>query len=378
MNHTSSQRYVFSFFFLYSFVFGMLFPRIGDLQTQMGIGETNLGLALSGLPIGVQLALLFADKILYYLNFKIIINLGISLLGFFLFISSFSYNPFTFFIFLFCAGFIVGVVEVSVNIEADRVEYKIKKKIMNRSHSFWSLGFFSAGLLGAIFAQLNVNPSFHFFICFLLGVFLVFNFSKKYSIAPIRPTLTQKISLFVIPSKGIMALVFFTLSAMLVEGAGIDWSVIFMRDIFKTPPFINGMALFLGAAAQFLVRYNADKIIQDFGNQFVARVSIICMFFGLLTISLTNSPYLALLGFFIMGAGTAVLFPIAVSAAAQMSDKSSAANVASLAQISFVVFLIGPPFLGYLAEAYGIRISFIVCLPLLFLSWVFIFSIDDK
>ena len=138
------------------------------------------------------------------------------------------------------------------------------------------------------------------------------------------------------------------------------------------------MALFLGAGAQFLVRYNADKIIQDFGNQFVARVSIICMFFGLLTISLTNSPYLALIGFFIMGAGTAVLFPIAVSAAAQMSDKSSAANVASLAQISFVVFLIGPPFLGYLAEAYGIRISFIVCLPLLFLSWVFIFSIDNK
>ena len=41
-----------------------------------------------------------------------------------------------------------------------------------------------------------------------------------------------------------MALVFFTLSAMLIEGAGIDWSVIFMRDIFSTPPFINGMALF--------------------------------------------------------------------------------------------------------------------------------------
>ena len=105
---------------------------------------------------------------------------------------------------------------------------------------------------------------------------------------------------------------------------------------------------------------------------------IIKISLGMFKNLLLNSPFLALIGFFIMGSGTAVLFPIAVSSAAQMSDKSSAANVASLAQISFVVFLIGPPFLGYLAEAYGIRISFIVCLPLLLLSWVFISSIDDK
>ena len=34
----------------------------------MGIGESILGLALSGLPIGVQIALLLADKILSILN----------------------------------------------------------------------------------------------------------------------------------------------------------------------------------------------------------------------------------------------------------------------------------------------------------------------
>ena len=50
---------------------------------------------------------------------------------------------------------------------------------------------------------------------------------------------------------------------MLIEGAGIDWSVIFMRDIFNTPPFINGMALFLGAAGQFIVRFNADNVLKD-------------------------------------------------------------------------------------------------------------------
>ena len=64
MNKIYSSRYVYLFFFLYSFTFGMIFPRIGDLQIQMGIGESYLGLALSGLPIGVQVASLpFKDEL---------------------------------------------------------------------------------------------------------------------------------------------------------------------------------------------------------------------------------------------------------------------------------------------------------------------------
>ena len=356
----------------------MIFPRIGDLQLQMGIGESYLGLALSGLPIGVQIALIFADKILSILNFNLAVSISISLLGFFLFLASFSFEPWIFFIFLFFAGLAVGIVEVAVNIEADRIEYKIKKKIMNRSHSFWSLGFFSAGLLGAIFSQLKISPTLHFLFCFILGSLLVFYFTKKYVVATNRPTLNKKPSLFVVPSKKIIALVFFTLSAMLIEGAGIDWSVIFMRDIFNTTPFINGTALFLGAAAQFLVRFYADNVVEKFGSNNIAKFSIIAMSIGLVFVSFSNFPYLALFGFFIMGGGTAVVFPLAVSAAAQLTDKTTVANVASLAQISFVVFLIGPPFLGYIAESYGIRISFMICFPLLFLSWCFIFALDNR
>ena len=79
------QHNVFFSFFIYSFCFGAFFPRIGDLQIQMGIGESYLGLALSGLPIGVQIALLFADKILSLFNFRIAVSMSITILGFFLF-----------------------------------------------------------------------------------------------------------------------------------------------------------------------------------------------------------------------------------------------------------------------------------------------------
>ena len=69
-----------------------------------------------------------------------------------------------------------------------------------------------------------------------------------------------------------------------------------------------------------------------------------------------------------MGVGTSVIFPLAMSAAAQRTDRSAAVNVATLAQTSFVVFLLGPPLLGLVAQHWGIRWSFGIGLPLVALS----------
>jgi MFS family permease len=72
----------------------------------------------------------------------------------------------------------------------------------------------------------------------------------------------------------------------------------------------------------------------------------------------------ALLGFLLMGLGCSAVYPLAVSAAAQRTDRPAAANVAALGQMTFVVFFLGPPLLGFVAEGFGIRLSYIVVVPL--------------
>ena len=79
-----------------------------------------------------------------------------------------------------------------------------------------------------------------------------------------------------------------------------------------------------------------------------------------------------------MGAGNAVIFPLAISAAAQKMDRPAAVNVASLAQISFFVFLLAPPLLGFVAETFGIRFSFGLSIPFIFLSWLTLGSLTEK
>ena len=48
MRFSQPQQNVYFAFFVYAFALGALFPRIGDLQVQMGIGESALGFALGG------------------------------------------------------------------------------------------------------------------------------------------------------------------------------------------------------------------------------------------------------------------------------------------------------------------------------------------
>jgi len=67
--------------------------------------------------------------------------------------------------------------------------------------------------------------------------------------------------------------------------------------------------------------------------------------------------------------GTSAIFPLAMSAAAQRTDRAPATNVAALAQFAFVAFLLGPPLLGQVAQAFGIRWAFGVGLPLIALSF---------
>ena len=338
------QRNIYFSFFIYSFCLGVFFPRIGDLQNQMGIGETTLGLTLLGPAIGVQISLLFADKIFSLLGFRLVMCLGVPILGLALVCSSLTFKPFIFFISLMLGGFAIGILEVAVNLEADRIEYKISKKIMNRSHSFWSLGFFCS----------------------------------KYIPADERPNSSVNNSLFVKPTKAVLALVVLTLSPMLLESASIDWSVIYMRDIFFTPPFINGLAIVMVALTQFSVRYYADQYVEIYGSEKVSKISVVAMLIGVVSVCFSNSPYLSLVGFVFIGGGSAVIFPLAMSAAAQKTDRPAAINVASLAQISFLVFLLAPPILGFIAENFGIRISFGIGLPLVIVSWFFISSLKSK
>ena len=368
--YNSPKNAVFFGFFIYAVGLGTLFPRIADLQSQMEIDKATLGLALVGLPAGVQVTLLFADRLVRRIPFKVLLGFGVPVIGISQCLAAFSGGPLGFFFSLAFGGAAVALIEVAVNLEADRVEAKIEQRIMNRSHAFWSFGFFGASIFGAGVAQLGMSPLIHFTIIMVFTTVITnLVFSNYVPAEPRRKTIPKKGSTLVWPSKAIFMLVLFTLSAMLVEGSAIDWSIIYMRDEFNAMPLIGGLSLACAALSQALVRYYADPLVDRYGPRSVALTSVIAMSIGVFFVAFAVFPTMALVGFLLMGGGSAVIFPLAMSAAAGRSDRTPEENVAALAQFAFATFLIAPPLLGIIAEGFGLRIAFAISLPLIALSY---------
>ena len=372
------HQIVFVGFFIYAFSLGAMFPRLDDIQTSLEIDKAELGLLLLCIPLGLQVTLLFADRLVRAISLKNVICLGIPSICFTQF-AAVAVNQIAFFaFFLIICGAFVAVVEVAINLEADRVEHALGSRIMNRSHAFWSIGFFSAAVVGALFSQFKVMLEIHFLLVCGIAFLISKIIFEDYIVASPRHTNVTKIKKFSLPTGPIFVMVLFTMSAMLVEGASIDWSVIFMREIHSASPFISGFSLAMAAFSQALVRFFGDNLLNKFGPILISLASLFFMFLGIFLVVLSNSSTLAILGFLFMGAGSAVIFPMAISIAASRSDRPAETNVASLTQFAFGMFLLGPPILGFVGEAYSLRWSFSLCIPLLILSCLMLLVMIKK
>lgn len=75
---------------------------------------------------------------------------------------------------------------------------------------------------------------------------------------------------------------------------------------------------------------------------------------------------MVLLGFSLVGAGFSVVFPLTLSAAGRTSKQAAGTAIAAVATFGYVGFLVGPPVIGFVADALSLRIAlgFVVVLSL--------------
>lgn len=365
----SPSHQVFAAFAIYAFAMGNIFPRIGDVQLAMGVDKAALGLGLIGTPLGTLTSITLAAPMLERIGHRMVLMGGIPLIALFLAIAVHAPSPLVLFVLLYPVGFVIGCVEIIVNVEADRTENTLGYRIMNRCHAFWSMGFFSAGFFGAWMASLGFSPQLHLGLVFPLSIVGVWVALANFVPATKRIDETVETApRFTLPSLAIILLFGVSASAMLLEGASMDWSAIYMRDSFAAGPFLAGIAVAAFAISQASSRFFADTFVEKYSPVTFARCLLLISLFGSLITYFSISPIMSLFGFALMGVGTSAIFPLAISAAAQRTDRPAAINVAALVQLAFTMFLLGPPLLGFVAEHWGIRSAYGVGIPLVILS----------
>ncbi|OBZ93358.1 major facilitator transporter [Pararhizobium polonicum] len=360
------HRRIYICFFLFAVSLGALLARMPDLQVALGVNKSELGMTLIGMAIGALTSLTFSSPLIAHLGART--TAFVTVLGT---AASFALVPWVgeaplVFCVLFGAGLLAGALEINLNVEIDRLEAQLGRGIMNRAHGFWSLGFFVTALIASAVRQAEISMQLH--LAVTLAVVLVVGTVAMSGIrnAPARAVSHEaKAPLLALPTVGLLPLCMIGLAAFLVEGAGIDWSAIYMRDVFAVEPFIGGLGLTLFTFFMAMVRLFIDPVVDRFGARAVATALLLLSAIGLCAVWLAPHPYIALLGFALMGGGCSAVYPLAVSAAAQRTDRAAQVNVAALGQVTFIVFFLAPPLLGFVAEHAGIRTSYLVCLPLI-------------
>lgn len=375
------QHRIYACFFFFAVTTGALMARLPDIQTHLDISKGQLGLTMIGMAIGSLISLTLGAPIVERLGFRT--TAFFTTLGPALLFATIPWLPNAQAMFgvLFIVGLLSGALEINLNVEIDRLESQSGKRFMNRAHGFWSVGFFVTALFGAMIRQSGLSEGLHMgllaIVVVILGGYLIYGATNAPK--PVRVHDNADNHRFAFPTLGLLPLCLIGFAAFLVEGAGIDWSAIYMRDVFAVEPFVGGMGLTLFAFFMALMRLTADPIVARYGPRNVAMVMLSFASMGALLVGIAPSPELALVGFALMGAGCSAVYPLAVSAAAQRTDRPAAVNVAALGQVSFVVFFLAPPLLGFVAEFIDIRASYLVCLPLLLAGlWASSFALGTK
>jgi hypothetical protein len=207
---------------------GGFYPRLAEIQRGMGISEGTLGLALIGVASGTLFSLTFLAPLLERFGARRTLLSLPPCVALVYAVACHTASPLALFGVLFLGGLCLGCLETIVNLEADRVEHQLGRRIMNRAHAFWSFGFFGAGALSAGVSRLHISAQWQLGATVPLVLLLTLLCMGRFEAAPSRHvesgTTAHSAPRWSRPTAGIMLLVACCAGALLLEGAGIDWS----------------------------------------------------------------------------------------------------------------------------------------------------------
>lgn len=356
-------------FFIHALATGSMFTRIPDIQSGLGIAEDVLGLALLGQPIGAILTFLVMGKINEVFGSRLMLLVGLPMLCILIFGMALAPGPLLLFAAFAVFGVMFAVTNVSMNVEADRVEAATGRRLMNSCHAVWSVAQLLAVTSGALARGLGVSAPVH--LGAVVPIILVMTLVVVWPMreAPARPhsgSATRRI--VALPTVSTLLLIGYIFASSMIEGASRNWSIILMRDSFDAPPWVDSLTLpaFIGATAA--VRLFADSFVQRYGPVKVARALSVFALAGLALIVWSPHPAVVILGFALLGVGVCVAFPLTTSAAAQLGDRPAAENVSALTMTNQLLMLGAPAAIGAVAANFDIRIAFALLIPLVLVA----------
>ena len=249
-----------------------------------------------------------------------------------------------------------GFIDVLENAQAAELEREVGRPLINGFHGFWSLGAILGSVGAGIAAFAGLAPLPQFAIAATIAALASAPFLRdlpdtRSGADRVTPPATGRLWLH----GSVVAVGAIAFAGILVEGGTADWSALYLREFSHANAGVaaGGFAAF--ALAATVVRFRADLLTARTNPATVARLGGLIAALGLsLALAVPALP-VAIIGFALVGMGTAVLMPLAFSAGANLG--SSGTPLTIVLASAYAGSIAGPALIGTAADRFGLRVA---------------------
>ena len=356
MANNQQQRIALStYFFMSGLCFSSWASRIPTIKEFFNLNDAQLGTILIAMPISALAGTVTSVWMVSKFN-----NREPLLVSFIVFASALigvAFAKTTFFLVIMLCLFAISmrILNIAMNAQTISLQKKFKKNIIGSFHGIWSFGGVTGVLFSTAMVKTNSSIQTHFII---IGVLILISnvIAYKYSLADDRSSTGNKL-IFGKPNVFILYLGLLIFFAAICEGGMYDWSGVYFKDVVKEDVFTYGYLLFMTCMA--ISRLFIDRLLDVLGMPIMYIISAILIIIGILTAILFPNFWTALIGFCLVGIGVSPIFPMTYMLAGKSKKYSPGMAISIIGTYSTVGMFIGPPLIGYLSHAFGLKNAFL-------------------
>jgi predicted MFS family arabinose efflux permease len=348
--------------------------RVPAIKDGLGLSDGQFAIALLGLEAGAVLGLQLGGLVVPRTGSRR--ALSVSLLAFSCLLLGPTLAPslLVLAVSLFSFAVLNSVVDVAMNAQGVAVGRFFDRPVLSGLHAMHSLGGVVGAGAGALAARLGITPPLHFLACAMVAVVIGLTVwplllpsrldaKEEHSedVADSTSGLRRWFSGWSVPIAFLGGLAFcFTLA----EGAGLNWSAVYVADALGGTEALGaiGLGVFLGTVT--LGRLVGDRFVSRLGAVRVFRAGAVLAGVGFGGALLVDTPVAGLVGLALLGAGISNALPIAIGAGGNAPGETPATAAARVSTLGYLGSFVGPVLVGGLASLHSLPVA--LGLPALF------------
>ncbi|MRK02608.1 MFS transporter [Aeromicrobium sp. S22] len=269
-------------------------------------------------------------------------------------------------------GLGVGAVDAGMNMQGVRVQAAYGTSIMASFHGMWSVG----GILGALYAAGVARVDVPFALS--LVVIAIVTWAVALVAAPrfVRaqerdPGLSAK-GLY-LPWRPVLVFGLVILLFYASDTGILTWSSVYLEDALDASTSVAPLAYGAYQGGALVSRFGGDLLVRRIGAPAVVAIGTVTGVIGLATVVAAAAPAMAIIGFFVVGLGLAILAPLAFAAlAGAVPARSLDVAIARMNIANYLGAILGGGLIGAAASADHLRWAFVI--PLVLVPVVLLFT----